>query len=99
MRLVRLIPVAAFILLMSGPSFAQEWIEYYSRADFFLVNLPAQPKVQDITWRTEFGLTLPAHVHVYEDGASRYSVTAFNLGASVSEATDEVRQYKRKLGA
>ena len=75
MRLVRLIPAAAFILFMSGPSFAQEWIEYYSQADRFLVNLPGQPKVQEVAWRTEFGLTLPAHVHLYEAGPSRYSVT------------------------
>ena len=73
MRLIPLVP--ALILLMSGPSAAQEWIEYYSRADFFLVNFPSQPKVQDITWRTEFGLTLPGHFHVYEDGRTRYSVT------------------------
>jgi hypothetical protein len=74
MRLNPLVP-AALVLLLSAPSVAQEWIEYYSRADSFLVNFPAQPKVQDITWRTEFGLTLPGHVHVYEDGASRFSVT------------------------
>jgi len=74
MRLVRLIP-AALILFVSGPSFAQEWIEYYSRADFFLVNLPGQPVVRDITYPTEFGITLPGHVHIYENGRTRYSVT------------------------
>lgn len=74
MRLIALVP-AALILCMSGPSFAQEWIEYSSRADFFLVNFPGQPKVQDITWRTEFGLALPGHVHSYEDGRTRYSAT------------------------
>ena len=73
-RLVRLIP-AALILFMPGPAFAQEWIEYYSRADFFLVNLPGQPTVRDITYPTEFGITLPGHVHLYENGSTRYSVT------------------------
>ena len=74
MRLVRLIP-AALILFVSGPAFAQEWIEYYSRADFFLVNLPGQPVVRDITYATEFGVNLPGHVHIYENGPTRYSVT------------------------
>ena len=76
MRPVRLIP-ALLILLVSiqTPSFAQEWIEYYSRADFFLVNLPGEPKVRDITYATEFGVTLPGHIHIYEDGPTRYSVT------------------------
>ena len=73
MRLVRL--VSALILFASGPAAAQEWIEYYSRADFFLVNFPAQPTVRDTTWTTEFGLTLPGHVHTYENGQTRYSVT------------------------
>ena len=77
MRMIRLVP-AVLIFFVSGPSFAQEWIEYYSRADFFLVNFPKQPTVQNITWRTEFGLTIPAHAHVYEDGPSRFSVTAID---------------------
>ena len=77
MRLLRLIP-AMFILCVPGPACAQEWIEYYSRADSFLVNLPGQPKVQDITYLTEFGVTLPGHLHSYEDGRTRYSVTVID---------------------
>ena len=73
MRVIPLVP--AFILLLSGPSVAQDWVEYASRTDRFTVNFPAQPKVQDITWRTEYGLSLPGHVHVYEAGGTRYSVT------------------------
>ena len=37
------VSTAALILLMSGPSFAQEWIQYASRTDFFAVNFPAEP--------------------------------------------------------
>ena len=60
MRLIRLVPAATLILFVAAPSFAQEWIEYYSRPDAFLVNFPGQPQVQNTTWPTEFGLTLPA---------------------------------------
>ncbi len=74
MRLIPLVP-AAFVLLMSGPSFAQEWIEYASRVDLFTVNFPAEPRVRDITYPTEYGITLPGRVHSYEDGPNRYSVT------------------------
>lgn len=77
MRLIQFIP-AALILCVAAPSYAQEWIEYYSRADAFLVNLPGQPKVRDITYVTEFGVTLPGHVHSYEDGPTRYSVTVID---------------------
>jgi hypothetical protein len=79
MRTARI--VAALIFLMSGTLAAQEWIEYYSRADFFLVNFPGQPTVQDIKWHTEFGLDLPGHAHVYQEGSSRYSVTVVDYGS------------------
>ena len=74
MRLIPLI-VAALSLFISGSSFAQEWIEYASRADLFTVNFPGEPKVQSITYTTEYGITLPGHVYSYEDGPNRYSVT------------------------
>ena len=44
----------------SRPRFAQEWIQYASKADLFGVNFPSEPKVQDIAYTTEFGITLPA---------------------------------------
>jgi len=68
----------ALALFVSGPLFAQEWIEYVSREDLFTVNFPAQPKVQNITWQTEYSLSLPGHVHVWEDGKNRYSVTVID---------------------
>jgi hypothetical protein len=74
MRLMRVVP-AALIFCLAAPAFAQEWIEYYSRADSFLVNVPKQPTVTTVDYKTEFGITLPAHVHTSIDGANRYSVT------------------------
>ena len=79
MRLISLVP-AAFVLLIAGSAFAQEWIEYVSRADFFSVNFPAQPEVRDIKWETEYGLTLPGRMHIHTDGRSRYSVTVIDYG-------------------
>jgi len=74
MRLIPLI-AAALSLFLSGPSFAQEWIDYASRADLFTVNFPGEPKVKDITFSTEYSITLPGRVYSYEDGPNRYSVT------------------------
>src|SRR5438552_2833681 len=65
----------ALTLLWAGIASAQEWIEYSSRQDFFTINFPAQPKVKDIPYVTEYSINLPAHVHSYENGRSRYSVT------------------------
>ena len=73
---MRLIPlVSALMLCFAAPSSAQDWVEYYSKADRFLVNFPGQPQVREVPYPTEYGLTVTAHLHVYEDGPSRYSVT------------------------
>lgn len=70
---------AALGLFIAGPSFAQEWIEYASQADFFSVNFPSEPKVENITYTTEYGITLPGRVHSAADGPNRYSVTAIDF--------------------
>jgi hypothetical protein len=67
--------LAALLLCVTRPSTAQEWIQFASRADLFGVNFPSEPKVQDITYTTEFGITLPGHVYSADSGQSRYSVT------------------------
>src|SRR5688572_16591287 len=69
---------AVFVLCLSAPSFAQEWIEYTSRADFFTVNFPADPMVREIAYTTEYGVTLPGRVHSHQDGPNRYSVTVID---------------------
>jgi hypothetical protein len=90
MRLSRFVP-AALILCVSAPAFGQGWIEYYSKADLFLVNFPGQPQVRDITYPTEFGMTLPGRLHIYEDGPSRYSVTVVDYGNVEKLHADRVR--------
>jgi hypothetical protein len=74
---MRLIPLVAAvcILSLSGPSYAQEWIEYTSGDDLFTVNFPDQPAVRDITYETEYGITVPGRVHSSALGSSRYAVT------------------------
>jgi hypothetical protein len=74
MRPVRRI-LAALVLCMSGPAFAQGWIDYVNRADFFSVNFPGEPKVQAIRYTSEYEAVFPARVHSYENGPNRYSVT------------------------
>ena len=74
MRLMPLIS-AAFVISVSAPSFAQEWIEYANREDRFTCNFPSQPKVTETTYRSEEKADLPARVYSVTQGQSRYSVT------------------------
>ena len=74
MRLTLLIS-AAFVLSISGSSFAQEWIDFASRDDRFTCNFPSQPKMTTTTYRSEYGADLPARVYSATQGQSRYSMT------------------------
>ena len=80
---------AALCLILSGPSFAQGWTEYVSRADFFSIYFPGEPTVEDTTYDTEYFITLPGRVHRYENGPNRYSVTIVDY-AQTEEKHDEL---------
>ncbi len=89
---------AVLILVMPGASFAQDWDDYTSRTDFFHVNFPGEPKVKDITYSTEYGITLPGHVYSVEKGPSRYSVTVINYADAEKIHTARAEQCKKNGG-
>jgi hypothetical protein len=90
--------VAALMLLTSASSFAQEWVQYASKADLFGVNFPSEPKAQDIAYATEFGITLPGHVYSAEQGQSRYSVTVVDLKDAEKIHTERTAECRAKGG-
>jgi len=90
--------LSSISLAMSRPSFAEEWIQYASKADLFGVNFPSEPKVQDISYATEFGIKLPGHVYSAADGQSRYSVTAVDYADAEKIHTARVEQCKKDGG-
>ena len=95
---MRVIVAAAISLFMAGPSFAQDWVTYTSKTDFFAVNFPGQPKVQDITYKTEYNLNLPAHVYSHAGGTSRYSVTVVDYANAEKLIADRVKTCQAELG-
>ena len=80
------------------PSFAQEWIQYASKADLFGVNFPVEPKVQDITYATEYEITLPGRVYSADSGPSRYSVTVVDYQDAEKIHTEQAEQCRKKGG-
>ena len=87
MRLIPLIP-AAFIVC-SGLSFAQDWTDYVSRQDFFSISFPGQPNVREITYPTEYRITLPGRLYSQEGPRGRYSVTVVNY-------TDAIKLHQER---
>ena len=97
MRRISLV-TATLLLVVCGPSFGQEWIQYASRTDFFGVNFPGEPKVQDITYATEYGISLPGRVYSVENGPNRYLVTVVDYSGAERIHTARVDQCKKNGG-
>ena len=90
MRVSPLVP-AVLILALSGPAAAQEWVEYTSKQDLFIVNFPGEPTVREIPYPTEFGIALPARVYTVEDRGSRYSVTVVDYRKAETLHTERAK--------
>lgn len=96
MRLRTLLP--ALLVVISAPSFAQDWTEYSSRPDFFSVNFPGEPAVRDITYTTEYGITLPGRVYSHESARGKYSVTVVDYTDAEKIHTARVDKCKAAGG-
>ena len=71
---ILLIP-AALIVLVAPPAAAQDWEPFPSIEDGFRANFPGPPKVESITYTTEYRAALPARVYRGADALGRYSTT------------------------
>jgi hypothetical protein len=88
----------ALMLALSGSFFAEEWIEYNSQTDLFSVNFPGEPSMQNITYTTEYGITLPGRVYSRTDGPNRYSVTVIDYSDAQKLHTARAEQCKKNGG-
>jgi hypothetical protein len=80
-------PIARFVLVSSimviaGSAFAQGWIDFVERGEFFTVNLPHEPSQEDIVWESEWGATLPGKVFTASDDTNDYRVTVVDYSKS-----------------
>lgn len=70
------------VLLLARPVVGQDWVEYTNRVDRFAVPAPGEPKIETITWASEYGATFPGRVYRWERGRNRYSVTVVDYSNS-----------------
>jgi len=73
--------VFALALAIASPVAAQEWDEYVSLQDGFRINFPGQPKVTDITWKSQLNYVLPGRVYSADKGRERYSLTVVDYSS------------------
>ena len=90
---MRVSPVvsAALVLSISGPAFAQEYVEYVSQQDRFGATFPVQPKMTETTFKSQFGSMLPARVYTAESGQSRFSVTVVDYNNIEAISTERAK--------
>ena len=79
---LRFVLLPLFALLVARPVFAQGWAEYTSRTDRFEVPAPGQPKVETITWDSEYGAKFPGRIYRWEERRARYSVIVVDYSES-----------------
>jgi hypothetical protein len=90
---MRLMPLISTVLglSVSGPLFAQEWIEYASRQDRFTCNFPAQPTITETTYRSQHEADLPARIYTATEGKSRYSVKVVDFNQAQRILTEKAK--------
>jgi hypothetical protein len=98
MRLFCLIP-AVVALFVSSAASAQTWAEYVNRGDFFTVNLPGEPTVQEIMYKTAKGTTLPAHVYTAQDSRGIYRLTVVDYSGAIAEAPSAIDEAVNNIRA
>lgn len=94
LRIVCAVPV----LLMGAPVLAQEWADFTSRDDRFTVNLPGPPTVRAIAWPSEYGVVFPGRTYGYEQGPTRYSVTAIDYTNAERLHAERTDRTEAELG-
>lgn len=100
-RIARLMP-ALLALGLSGAAFAAEgWHVFEDRQERFAINFPAEPKVEEFTFESEYKAELTGKRYTVESMGSRYSMTVINyenaatltdLRGSIAFAATALRQ-------
>jgi hypothetical protein len=87
MKLVRLF-AAAFVVAVSTAALAQEFIVFVDREKRFAVNLPSQPQVEDFTYETEYGASIPGRRYTASRADDKYIVTVLDYNDAGTPLTD-----------
>jgi hypothetical protein len=101
MRFVSLAP-AIVALFLSGTASAQVWDEYVNRDNFFQVNMPGEPTMTEVPYRTVKGTNLTARVFTATADpnsitAGTYRVTVVDYSNAQGELGDAIEQARQAI--
>jgi len=73
--MLRLIAIVISALLVWAPASAQNWREYSYPDQSFSLHFPADPKIEDSTYTTAEGISVPARLYALAEATSVYKMT------------------------
>jgi hypothetical protein len=98
-----LILSAVLALLVSTPGFAADaadpWFTYTNREDRFALNLPAQPRVEQLTYTSEYKSPWKARRYTVDYQGFTYRMTAVDMSTSVLTPNSAVGPGFERRGA
>jgi len=98
-RINSLFFLGALLLFASMPASAQDWFEYNNQVDLFGVNLPGQPTVTEIKYKTEYTRhLLPGRVYTSGAAGERYSITVVDYSNLQKLEAERVKQCRASGG-
>ncbi|HKE86433.1 MAG TPA: hypothetical protein VKB50_21895 [Vicinamibacterales bacterium] len=97
MRLIPLIP-AALMVSLAHPALAQEWTRFVSPEEGFSANYPGKPKVESISYTTEYKQQLPGKIFSAADPLGRYSTTVVDYRNIEKLHADRAAQCRAAKG-
>ena len=103
MRLISIIP-AIVVALLAGTASAQVWEEYVNRDNFFQINLPGEPTMTEVPYKTVKGTELKARVFTATAApgsitAGTYRVTVVDYNTAINELPDAIEQARKAISA
>jgi hypothetical protein len=101
MRFISLAPALVALFLSSAAS-AQVWEEYVNRENFFQVNMPGEPTITEVPYRTVKGTNLTARVFTASADpnsitAGTYRVTVVDYSSAQGELGDAIEQARQAM--
>ena len=96
---MRVMIPAALILCLSQPAIAQDWARFVSIDDGFSANYPGQPKVETITYTSQYRQPLPGKVYSAADALGRYSTTVVDYRNIEKLHADKTAKCQAAKGA